>query len=150
MNRIEMYNSSSDLRRGLHRLLATAVELTASPELGQSHGWWDVLGEEYGAKAREHALSLAELGDVMQRPELTARLRGAASSLGVDWPSPDVLGGLFRRALISGKAHRSHRGRDVYGSSNKALWDSTCGSFGAAIRKRFGVALGEELAKKSA
>jgi hypothetical protein len=50
----------------------------------------------------------------------------------------------FKVAIISGKAHRAHMGRDVYGSSNKGLWDLVCADFGRAVAHRFGPTLGDD------
>jgi hypothetical protein len=51
-----------------------------------------------------------------------------ASRIALDLPALDhgAVQAAFKVAIISGKAHRAHMGRDVYGSSNKGLWDLVC------------------------
>ncbi len=143
MNRIEMYASSSHLKLGLHRVLAVAHALTSPVVPGVHRRWWSLLESEEQERAREHRLPLDALADIYRRPAILAILDAARAALGLMALDSAAVSKAFRVAIISGRAHRAHMGRDVYGSSNKGLWDLLCGDFAAAVAKRFGCALGD-------
>lgn len=142
MNRISMYSSSRDLRHGLHRALAM---LALDPLTQRDVPWWtrlplDAKGREAARRAK---LGLEELAVVYAGPSVRDALDRALAMLGVTLPPRDALAALFRRAIISGRAHQAHLGRDVYGLSNKALWDAVCAPIAAAVGRRYHEAIGE-------
>lgn len=144
MNGIQMYSSSSDLKAGLHRVLATSAALRAPLGPNVPVRWWTELDEPKQALAREHRLGLEALQDVW-----LAQLEGVnetRAQLGLSARDRQIVQSAFRAAIISGRAHRAHRGRDIYGASNKALFDLLCADFATAVAERFGRALGEPFA----
>ncbi|MBX3269724.1 MAG: M20/M25/M40 family metallo-hydrolase [Sandaracinaceae bacterium] len=143
MNQIEMYSSSNDLKHGLHRALAVAHALTHLWGPGETQRWWSVLGDAERELAREHRLGLEALAEVYWRDEARGMLDDARVGLGLAPLSHDDIQYAFRAAIISGRAHRTHLGRDVYGASNKRLWDLVCADFGRAVIERYGRSLGE-------
>lgn len=142
MNHISMYSSSRDLRNGLHRVLATLV---LDPESTPDGTWWERLpgDEALRQQAREGRLPLEALAELYTSPALRAPLSRALATLGATLPEPDALSALFRRAILSGRAHSAHQGRDVYGLSNKALWDAVCAPVGEAAARRYHALVGE-------
>lgn len=138
MNRIEMYTSSSDLKIGLHRVLAMAHALAEPLEEGTQRAWWTHLAEADQAAARAHTLSLDALAQVYAGAETQRLIDEARAALALQPVDHGLVQAAFRTAVISGKAHRAHLGRDVYGSSNKGLWDLVCADFGRACALRFG------------
>jgi len=145
MNRIQMYASSSHLRHGLHRVLAVAHALTSPVEPGERLAWWSMLNPDEQDQGQSHSLSLELLARVYQQVTVRGVIDAARRTLGLaglDWIAVQ---NAFKVAVISGRAHRAHMGRDVYGSSNKDLWDLVCAEFGHAVAARFGPSLGEDL-----
>lgn len=142
MNRIEMYSSSPDLRLGLHRVLAVAHALTQPLPATLSSAWWMELDSAEREQARRHTLSLESLATVYGRERTRGMVDHARAAFGLSPLSPEAVHAAFRSAIISGRAHRAHMGRDVYGSSNKDLWDLVCADFGDAVAAAFGPTLG--------
>ncbi|MEZ4266415.1 MAG: hypothetical protein R3F39_08555 [Myxococcota bacterium] len=143
MNHISMYSSSSDLRQGLHRVLAVSHSLTEPVAVGETAAWWMMLDGPERESGRTHGLSLPALAGVFGRVPIQRMVDAARSSLGLPPLDHDAVQTRLRHAIISGKAHRAHMGRDVYGTSNKGLWDLVCADFGEAVAARYGVTLGE-------
>ena len=136
MNRIEMYASSSDLRHGLHRVLAVSYGLTEPLRPGERLAWWSLLPQDLQEDGRTHSLSLEALATVW--PVVADTVDRARARLGLEPLDATQVQSAFRAAIISGRAHKAHGGRDVYGISNKHLWDSICAPFGAAVTERWG------------
>jgi len=131
MKRIEMFSSSADLRAGLHRVLSSTV---LDPSWNERRPWWDGLPDE--ASARAGALGLEELADaILDRLPCIDRARSALSIGPLD---ADAVRSALRRSIISGRAHRAHGGRDVYGASNKDVWDLLVAPLAAALESRWG------------
>lgn len=144
MNRIQMYSSSGHLKTGLHRVLSVAHALTASTVAGETVGWWSSLPEADREPARQHALGLEDLARVYANPAMRVMIDTARAALGLAGLDYVAVQAAFRAAVISGRAHRAHGGRDVYGSSNKSLWDLVCADFGMATARQFGGTLGDD------
>lgn len=144
MNRIEMYASSAQLKQGLHRVLAVAHSLTAPTPPDRCVAWWDLVPPTQQADARAHRLSLESLASVFARPAVQRVCDEARRRLGLPALDHDAVAAAFRAAIISGRAHRAHFGRDVYGTSNKLVWDRLCADFGAAVAARYGESLGDD------
>lgn len=142
MNCIRMYASSTHLRNGLHRALAVSHALTEPLRPGEPVAWWEDLG--LPVDAREHRLSLEALAEVYQDPKVRATLDALRGKLSLPALDHDEVQRAFRAAIISGRAHRAHGGRDVYGTSNKHLWDMVCSDLGLAVRDRWGASLGDD------
>lgn len=144
MNRIEMYASSTHLKTGLHRVIAVSHALTQPLVTGQATAWWYLLRDEVQERARTHTLALDDLAEVYAQDSVVRVVDAARESLSLPSLDRAALASAFRAALISGKAHRAHMGRDVYGASNKNLWDIVCRDFGVAMIARYGHTLGDE------
>ena len=144
MNRIEMYASSSHLRWGLHRVLATAHALATPLRPDNTVAWWSDLPAADPAAAQHHRTPLVDLAPLYASPIVRGWLDAAHRDLGLSPLEHDAVAAAFRRAILSGAAHKAHMGRDVYGTANKGLWDLAVAPFGAAIRDRFGPTLGIE------
>lgn len=144
MNRIQMYASSTHLKHGLHRVIAVAHALATPLVSGETSGWWSLLSPDERERARLHELPLDALARLYDQDATRGVLDVARGVLGLPALDHDALRAAFRVALISGKAHRAHMGRDVYGSSNKTLWDLACADFGRAVSERYGATLGED------
>lgn len=149
MNRIEMYASSSQLRTGLHRVLAVSHALTHGLPVGETTAWWHSLEADEQAPAREHTLPLDALARVYARSTTRASLDAARREMAMLTLDHDAVQAAFRGAIINGRAHRAHMGRDIYGSTNKRLWDLTCGEFGTKVADRFGAGLGDTAMRRS-
>lgn len=143
MNRIEMYSSTSDLKHGLHRVLAVAHALTRPLTAGETSRWWWMLDEDERDLGRDHRLGLEALARVFGRAPVREMLDVARRELRLAPVDHDAIGRAFRAASISGRAHTAHAGRDVYGASNKQVWDLVCSDFGRAVSERYGGSLGE-------
>lgn len=143
MNIIEMYSSSTHLKQGLHRVLAVAQSIATPIVEGETSTWWTPLSPDKHAAARAHCLSLDDLAEVYAQTQVQATIDAARARLGLAPSDHAAIQAAFRAAIISGRAHRAHQGRDVYGASNKGLWDLVCADFGQAVAARFGSALGE-------
>lgn len=128
-----MYSSTGDLRAGLHRVLAA---LAIAEGWNEEQPWWAALSQ--GHKARTGGLGLEDLESALRTR--SALLEALFVQLGLEPPARDSLAASFRRAIISGKAHVDHGGRDVYGASNKALWDLLVQPLATALEERWGVA----------
>lgn len=139
-----MYASSTHLKHGLHRVLAVAHALTTPLEPDVTLPWWSVLAPDVQERGRLHALPLGTLAQVYERDAIRALVDDGRAALGLPSLDHGAVQTAFKIALISGKAHRAHMGRDVYGSSNKGLWDLVCDDFGRAVASRFGCSLGDD------
>lgn len=139
-----MYASSGHLKTGLHRVLAVAHALTATTAPGVNVAWWSTLAEVDREPARQHALGLEALA--REYADRGARTMLDEARARLDLPAVDhaAVQAAFRAAIINGRAHSAHGGRDVYGSSNKGLWDLVCADFGRATARQFGGALGDD------
>lgn len=144
MNRIQMYASSTHLKYGLHRALAVAHALTSPVEPGESVAWWSLLDADEQERGRLHALPLDALARIYARDALRAVLDAGRAAVGLPALDHEAVQAAFKVAIISGKAHRAHMGRDVYGSSNKGLWDLVCSDFGREVADRYGLTLGDD------
>ncbi len=144
MNRIQMYASSTHLRHGLHRVLAVAHALVSPVEPGETVAWWSLLEADEQERGRLHALPLATLARVYARDRVRAVVDAGRRAVGLPALDHEGVQEAFKAAIISGKAHRAHMGRDVYGASNKRLWDLVCGDFGRAVADRYGPTLGDD------
>ena len=144
MNRIQMYASSSHLKHGLQRVIAVSHTLTEPVLPGVSTSWWTSLPAELQEGARTHSLPLDALARVYALDSTRQGLDAARARLGLSALDHSTVAKAFRVAIISGKAHRAHMGRDVYGSSNKGLWDLVCADFGEAVAGFFGLSLGDD------
>ncbi|MCB9540790.1 MAG: M20/M25/M40 family metallo-hydrolase [Myxococcales bacterium] len=143
MNRIEMYASSAHLKQGLHRVLAVAHSLASPVTPAVDACWWHLVDPAEQADARAHRLSLETLASVFSRPAVQRICDEARRCLGLLALDHEAVAAAFRAAIISGRAHRAHFGRDVYGTRNKVLWDHLCADFGAAVASRYGETLGD-------
>lgn len=131
MNRIEMFSSSADLRAGLHRVLSLVV---LDPTWDECRPWWAGLPDE--ASARRGALGLEALADAVLDRHLTiARIRSELKLGSLDL---EVVRAALRKAIVSGRAHRAHGGRDVYGASNKEVWDLLVAPLSVPLELRWG------------
>ncbi len=139
-----MYESSTHLKHGLHRTLAVAHALTRPLEPGAADLWSSLLHPDEQERGRLHTLPLDALAQVFARDAVRATLDAGRAAVGLVPLDHAGVQAAFRSALISGKAHRAHMGRDVYGSSNKALWDLVCRDFGRAVADSYGPALGDD------
>lgn len=144
MNRIQMYASSTHLKHGLHRALAVAHALTSPVEPGETVAWWSLLDADDQERGRLHTLPLDALARIYAADATRAILDGGRAEVGLAALDHEAVQAAFKVAIISGKAHRAHMGRDVYGSSNKGLWDLICGDFGRAVAERYGPTLGDD------
>lgn len=139
-----MYASSTNLKHGLHRVIAVAHALARPVVASEVVAWWSMLEPEEQERARVHMLPVDALASAYARDNVRSMLDAARVSLGLPSLDHDAVQAAFKVAIISGKAHRAHMGRDVYGSSNKGLWDLVCADFGRAVADRFGSTLGED------
>jgi hypothetical protein len=144
MNRIQMYASSTHLKQGLHRVLAVAHSLVHPLNPGESVEWWTMLETDEQERARFHALPTDALARAFASEDVRRVLDDARADLGLPPLDHAAVQAAFRVAIISGKAHRAHMGRDVYGSSNKGLWALACADFGRAVAERCGLTLGDD------
>lgn len=142
MSGISMFSSSRDLREGLHRTLAVAAPAAAGSVAAADASWWMALPEAQRAAARKGELTLEQLAPMFAEPPAHAGLVMAFRRLGAGDPPPrEVLGRMFAEALLSSRALRMHGGRDVYGASNKRLWDALVAPVAAAVEGAFGPGL---------
>jgi hypothetical protein len=139
-----MYASSTHLKHGLHRALAVAHALTSPLEPGEAVAWWSLLQPDEQELGRLHSLPLEALAAIYDRDGVRAVLDAGRTALGLPALDADAVREAFKVAIISGKAHRAHMGRDVYGTSNKRLWELVCGDFGRAVAERYGLSLGDD------
>jgi hypothetical protein len=144
VNHIQMYASSTQLKQGLQRVLAVSHSLAAPLEAGVTAGWWLALEETARPAARAHRLSLDQLAGAFALTSVQGMCDAARDKVGLEALDHTAVQSAFRAAIISGRAHRAHSGRDVYGASNKGLWDLVCGDFGQAVADLYGPALGED------
>lgn len=144
MNRIQMYASSTHLKHGLHRALAVSHALTSPVEPLEAWAWWSLLEPDEQERGRLHALPLEALARIYSRDSVRAVLDTGRGAMGLPALDHEAVQTAFKVALISGKAHRAHMGRDVYGASNKGLWDLVCGDFGRAVADLYGPTLGDD------
>lgn len=143
MNVIEMYTSSTHLKLGLQRALAVAHSLASPVNDAEMINWWVALRLPDQEAARTQRLSLNQLAEVFALPQVRQTIDAGRAAVGLPPADHDAVHAAFRAAIISGRAHRAHGGRDVYGASNKHLWDLTCNDFGRAVAGRFGSTLGD-------
>lgn len=144
MNHIQMYASSMHLKHGLQRVLAVSHSLATPLDAGVTTGWWLALEESARPAAQAHQLSLDQLAAAFTLTSVQGMCDAARDKVGLKPLDHPAVQTAFRAAILSGRAHRAHSGRDVYGSSNKGLWDLVCGDFGQAVADLYGPALGEE------
>jgi hypothetical protein len=150
MNRISMFSSSEDLRAALHRVMAISHALsnhgtvTMSPPVPPEREvpWWEAFpGLEPAERpaARDLRLSRQRLGELLGAGEGYFLLVRTWQYLGLATPpSAAQLAAVFRDAEISGRAINQHGGRDVYGASNKRIWDLLVTPLAAALASRWG------------
>lgn len=139
--RISMFSSSRDLREGLCRCLAL-VQAAAPSRAEADAPWWMMAPEELREACRRRELKLESLAPLFTAPERHARLQAAFARIGADTPpAAGVLGEMFADAVLSGRALAAHAGRDVYGASNKRLWDALVSSAARALEAAYGVGL---------
>lgn len=132
-----MFSSSADLRAGLHRTLA--VIAAAAPRGPVDAVWWSTLPEGLRDSARRRALTLEELGPLFVAAEAHERLFAGFARLSAGEPPPaEVLGRMFADAVLSGRALKAHGGRDVYGASNKRIWDALVEPVARAVHRCYG------------
>lgn len=140
MLQISMFSSSPDLRRGLARAYALCVR-AARP---QAEACWTRMadGDAQGGGApvpgswdlqtwRERFLGVHSRELVLE----------GARRLGCELPDAGQLERGFADALLSAKALALHGGRDVYGASNKWLWDQIVAPVVEAATAQFGSAV---------
>jgi hypothetical protein len=145
MNRIEMYASSRHLTVGLQRVLAVSHALARPLREKENSTWWSALFDDAEqAGGRAHALGIESLARIYARQEVRDLVDEARVALALPALDHAALHVAFRAAVISGRAHRAHQGRDVYGASNKRVWDLACSDFGRSVGARYGPGLGEE------
>lgn len=136
MKSIQMYWSSPNLRAGLHGVLSTLV---LSPLWEDGKEWWRALPTELHTAGKSQSLNLEQLASTVE--ELLPQLNAARSVLDVAHLDPAETRSAFRKAIISGRAHRSHAGRDVYGTANKGVWDLVVAPVSEALEARWGEAV---------
>lgn len=105
MREISIFTGSTDIERALGLLRRTAAA---------EH------------RALDNRMELAELARWFGRDDSTHRLSKLALELGVepfDAPDPAAVRSLFDDELLSARALKLHRGRNVYSGGKKALWD---------------------------
>jgi len=144
LNRIQMYASSTHLKHGLHRVLAVTHALATTGEPGETIAWWSALEPDEREGGRRHSLALDALARVYGRDAVRAVLDAGRAAVGLPGLGHESVQSHFKHAIIGDKAHRAHMGRDVYGGSNKHLWDLVCADFGRAVTARFGPSLGDD------
>ncbi len=139
MTGISMFSSSRDLREGLHRTLAVVAAAVAEDPVAADAAWWSVLPQDRQGAAREGSLALGELMPLFTEAGAYARLEVALARIGSRPPLPvGDLAQSFTDALLSGRALRMHGGRDVYGASNKRLWDALVAPVEVALDQAYG------------
>lgn len=151
MNHISMFSSSDNLRSALHRVLAvsqiigTEIESDAvATQSGtrQDTPWWQTfstLSADEQAAVRTGQLSRRRIGELMCMDTVYAALCATWRRLDLAaLPPPARLAEAFRDAEISSRAISQHGGRDVYGSSNKRLWDILVAPLGGALSAHWG------------
>lgn len=136
-----MFSSSRDLRDGLCRCLAL-VQAAASSRAEADAPWWTAVPEELREAAQRRELKLEALSPLFTSPERHARLQAAFAQVGADRPpAAGALAEMFADAVLSGRALAAHAGRDVYGASNKRLWDALVIPAARALDAMYGVEL---------
>ena len=146
MNPISMFSSSEDLRGALHSVLAASYVLCAAADASGDTSlvpeipWWQALS---GLEVAEQTLAQCgqlprqRLGELLCRADVHRVLARTWRFLGLPPPSLAELTDAFRDAELSSRALRLHGGRDVYGSSNKRLWDLLVAPLHAACVPRW-------------
>jgi hypothetical protein len=140
MLRISMFSSSPNLRHGLHR--AVALLWRAAHPLANGP-WWSLLPDEFTDAARAEGLGLVELRQLFLGGSTRSVVDIGARRLDCSLPESDRLDRGFADAILSAHALALHGGRDVYGSSNKWLWDSVVVPVVFAAERRFGAAVAD-------
>lgn len=147
MNPISMFSSSEDLRGALHSVLAASYVLCAAADASGDMSlvpqipWWQALScleVSEQALAQCGQLPRQRLGELLCRADVHLVLARTWRFLGLPPPSLAELTDAFRDAELSSRALRLHGGRDVYGSSNKRLWDLLVAPLQAACESRCG------------
>lgn len=139
-----MFSSSADLRAGLHRCLATLRNAAAGP--GEADApWWSGIPEVLQAAAAARTLTLEQVAPIFTEAPGYALLVGGMARLGLTAPAAEVLARDFADAVLSGRALRAHAGRDVYGASNKRIWDRLVAPVDAAVGRLYGGGVDEEV-----
>lgn len=142
MSRISMFSSSRDLREGLCRCLAFIGAAAPAPGVSPDAPWWAEIPATLHDAARSRSLALLDLAPLFASPERRGRVAAAFARVGAfSLPSAEGLRGIFDDAILSGRALKAHAGRDVYGASNKRVWDTLVGPLEVALDERFGPGL---------
>lgn len=142
MSGISMFSSSRDLREGLHRTLAVVAAAAAGSVAAADAPWWMFLPDERRAAARKGELTLEQLVPLFTESVAHAGLVTAFHRLGAGEPlSGEALAQMFAEALLSSRALRMHGGRDVYGASNKRIWDALVVPVATAVEGAYGPGL---------
>lgn len=136
MKSIQMYWSSPNLRAGLHGVLSTLV---LAPDWAEGVEWWRALPDALHSAGKSQSLNLEQLATAVE--DTLPRLNAARSVLGVPALNVEETRLALRRAVISGRAHKSHAGRDVYGTANKGVWDLVVAPVSRELECRWGEAL---------
>ncbi len=135
MKRIEMFTAGADLRAALHRVLALCVVL---PEHDETISWWSQLDPVLQERASQGQLDLEQLSAALQDPVQLRVHQRVRRHLGLDPLDGDTLARVFRRCIVSKRAHVDHMARDIYGSANKQLWDMIVTPLAQALQARWG------------
>lgn len=147
MLRISMFSSSSDLRRGLHRAIALALRAGRS---AAEASCWTLLPTSLRDAARANELDLVQIRELFLAPASRELLRGGAAALGCELPDDAAMQRGFADAILSSRALALQGGRDVYGASNKWIWDHLVAPILAAAERDFGAAVIEPLVADTA
>lgn len=120
---IAMRVNSSDLRLGLHRVLAVSHALALPVVAGERDAWWAALDESDGEEARDHRMGLKRLAELFRRAAVRETVDTAREKLGLTPLRADEVDCAF------------------LGASNTALWSLVCADFLSAVEARFGSTL---------
>ncbi|MFZ6182404.1 M20/M25/M40 family metallo-hydrolase [Nannocystis pusilla] len=141
MTTISMFSSSRDLREGLHRCLSLIQAATGSGAEADAP-WWIGVPEALRAAAQHGDLKIESLAPLFTTPERHARLLTAFARVRAAPPPPaETLAEMFADAVLSNRALAAHAGRDVYGASNKRLWDVLVSPVAQALDATYGAGL---------
>lgn len=138
MLRISMFSSSPNLRHGLHRAVALLWRSAHPLENGP---WWSLLPGEFADAARMGGLGLVEMRQLLLGEATRTVVVSGSRQLDCSLPESDRMDRGFSDAILSARALALQGGRDVYGGSNKWLWDNIVVPVAAAAERRFGSAV---------
>lgn len=144
-----MFSSSANLRSALHRVLAVSQILgtptgadTESSSRPHELPWWqgfDSLDPSEQEALRSGHLARLRVGELLGSDESYALLERTWLRLGLPpLLSQSRLAEAFRDAELSSRAISQHGGRDVYGSSNKRIWDILVAPLAGALAAHWG------------